>query len=265
MIFSNTFDNDFYTEAARILNDAEIPFLVGGAFALRIYTGIARNTKDFDLMVRQEDVRRIIKVFRDAGYRADITFSHWLAKVHHGELFIDIIFNSGNGLCPVDDLWFLNSREAEMFGTTVKVCPPEELLWQKCYIMERERFDGADVVHLLRSCGSLLDWPRLLGRFGEDWRVLLSHLILFGYVFPSKRGLIPASVLTGLMARLTEELSASQVEDKVCQGTLLSRAQYLFDIERWGFGDARHSPRCSMSGEEIAAWTSAIEGSTLSH
>jgi hypothetical protein len=27
----------------------------------------------------------------------------------------------------------------------------EEMVWQKAFIMERERFDGADVVHLIQA------------------------------------------------------------------------------------------------------------------
>lgn len=256
-------DHDFYVESARLLTEADIPFMVGGAFALRVYTGIARNTKDFDLMVKVEDRDRILRLFREAGYRADVTFAHWLAKIHHGEFFIDIIFNSGNGLCPVDDQWFLHAREVELLGASVKVCPPEELLWQKCYIMERERFDGADVAHILRSCGAEMDWPRLVQRFGPDWRVLYSHLILFGFIFPSKRELIPSGILKDLAARLAAEVDAVAPEEKICQGPLLSRAQYLFDIERWGFRDARNDVRNTMGAEDIAAWTSAIERSTL--
>jgi hypothetical protein len=53
------------------------------------------------------------------------------------------------------------------------------LIWQKAYVMERERFDGADIVHLLASCAPGIDWKRLMERFGPDWRVLMSHLILF--------------------------------------------------------------------------------------
>jgi Uncharacterised nucleotidyltransferase len=254
---------NFYIEATRILDAAGIPFLVGGAFALLVYTGIARNTKDFDLMVLPRDKHRIVDVFRGAGFHADLLFSHWLAKVHHGELFIDIIFNSGNGLCPVDELWFKNAREAELFGVAVKISPPEELLWQKCYIMERERFDGADVAHLIRSCGAQMDWDRVLSRFGADWRVLLSHLILFSYVFPSEKNSIPKRVLHELLMKVTSELTHPSPETNLCRGPYLSRAQYLFDIERWGFEDARHESRCSMTAEEIAAWTSAIEDSIV--
>ena len=40
--------------------------------------------------------------------------------------------------------------------------------------MERERFDGADVAHLLASCAPRIDWRRLIERFGPDWHVLMS-------------------------------------------------------------------------------------------
>jgi len=48
--------------------------------------------------------------------------------------------------------------------------------------MERERYDGADIAHILRARAADLDWERLLERFAGHWHVLLSHLILFEYL-----------------------------------------------------------------------------------
>ena len=64
--------------------------------------------------------------------------------------------------------------------------PVEEMIWSKAFLMERERFDGADVLHLMRARQKEINWPRLLSRFGEHWRVLLSHLVLFPYVYPNE-------------------------------------------------------------------------------
>jgi hypothetical protein len=242
-----------------VLEDASVEFLVGGAFALRAHTGIERDTKDFDLMLRPHDVERALKACREAGFRADYAFSHWLAKVHFGEHFIDLIYRAGNGLCEVDDGWFAESREAEVLGRALRLCPPEEMIWQKAYIMERERYDGADVLHLLRSAASTLDWTRLIDRFGEDWRVLLSHLVLFGYVYPRERQNIPASLFDRLLSQLRDELVVSRNGDAVCRGTLLSRAQYLHDVDRWGYRDARLDERNRMTSQEILAWTNAID------
>src|SRR5262249_37596961 len=150
-------------------------------------------------------VRQTLGVFAAAGYRAELVFSHWLAKAYHGDDFVDIIFSSGNGLCPVDDAWFDHAVEGEILGARVRFVSAEGMIWQKAYIMERERFDGADVIHLPRARGRQLDWDRLLARFGPHWRVLLSHLVLFGFVYPDDRDSVPAEVLRSLAARLQDE------------------------------------------------------------
>ena len=59
----------------------------------------------------------------------------------------------------------------------VRLIPAEEMIWSKAFVMERERYDGADVAHILRACAETLDWPRLLQRFDGHWRVLLQHLV----------------------------------------------------------------------------------------
>jgi len=46
---------------------------------------------------------------------------------------------------------------------------------------------------------------------------------------------------------------------RICRGTLTSRAQYLVDIELWGYEDARLAPHGSMTDEETSIWTAAID------
>jgi hypothetical protein len=46
---------------------------------------------------------------------------------------------------------------------------------------------------------------------------------------------------------------------RICRGTLTSRAQYLVDIERWGYEDARLAPHGSMTDDEASIWTAAID------
>jgi len=249
----------FYQDAVEVLWQAEIPFLVGGAYAFAYYTGIVRHTKDFDLFVRPADAPRVLEAFRGAGYRTEMTFPHWLGKAFSGENFVDVIFNSGNGLCAVDDGWFDHAVSGEALGLNVALCPAEEMMWQKSFIMERERFDGADVLHLLRSRGPALDWDRLLARFGPHWRVLFSHLVVFGFVYPAEQAKVPAQVLRTLASRLLEEAERPAPAEPVCRGTLLSREQYLADTERWGYQDARLPPHGAMTQEEVTHWTAAIE------
>ena len=250
---------DFYRKVLDTLDAASVDYLLGGAFALNAITGVERDTKDFDLMLRPGDVSRAIEVCREVGFRADFAYSHWIAKVHFGEHFIDLIYRAGNGLCEVDDEWFAHARKAKVLGRKLRLSPPEEMIWQKSYVMERERYDGADVMHLIRSSAATMDWDRLIARFGEDWRILLSYLILFGFVYPAQRGDVPSSVIERLLARLREDTAGESQEGNFCRGTLLSRGQYLPDVERWGYLDARSRERVKMTPEEILAWTTAID------
>jgi hypothetical protein len=169
---------------------------------------------------------------------------------------MDVIFNSGNGVARVDDLWFEHAPRTNVLGVIVRLSPAEEMIWSKAFIQERERFDGADVLHLLREVGPSLDWPRLLMRFGDYWRVLLSHLILFGFVYPDKRENVPQWVMDELTRRLS--VSRPNLQSDVCYGTVLSREQYLHDLDRWKYRDARQQPEGPMTTEQIKIWTDAI-------
>jgi hypothetical protein len=128
----------------------------------------------------------------------------------------------------------------------------------RSFVMERERYDGADVAHLIRACGPELDWRRLLHRFGRNWRLLLSHLVLFGFIYPGERRRVPAWVLRELVARLRSETDGrSADEDRLCRGTLLSRLEYQVDVGQWGYDDARVAPRGRMTRDQAREWTRA--------
>ncbi|MBV9124440.1 MAG: nucleotidyltransferase [Planctomycetes bacterium] len=250
----------FYRLILEKLNASGIPFLVGGAYALGWYTSIERHTKDLDIFVRRDDCPRVLDLFAAAGYRTEVSFPHWLAKVYSGDLFIDIIYSSGNGLAEVTDRWFAHALSVKILGVQARLIPAEELLWTKAFIQERERFDGADVAHLLRAWSPNLDWDRLLENFGPHWRVLLSHLLLFEFIYPRERLPIHEKMIGQLCRRWESEKDNPPPAEPVCQGTLLSRAQYLVDVRRWGYQDARLRPRGNLSLEEMAIWTAAIEG-----
>lgn len=250
---------EFYRSTLELFNRESLPFLVGGTHAYFRYTGIARETKDFDVFVRREDYARFDEVLRSAGYETELLFPHWLGKIHKGDAFIDLIFSGGNGEAAVDDEWFEHSVEGRIFGVPVRLAAPEEMIWSKSYVMERERYDGGDVMHLFLRTGKRLDWERLVRRFGDHWRLLLMQVVKFGFVYPSERYRIPREVTEGLLSRFQSELSERSNPTKVCYGTLTSRAQYLIDVREWGFLDARLEPYGTMTPADVATWTDAID------
>ncbi|HEX2061672.1 MAG TPA: hypothetical protein VHK90_13105, partial [Thermoanaerobaculia bacterium] len=247
----------FYRHALAILKDAEIPHLVGGAYAYARYTGIERHTKDFDVFIKEEDFGRAAWAFQKAGYKTELTFPHWLGKAFRNDDFVDLIFSAGNGVAAVDDVWFEHAVKDQVFGVDVDLIPAEEMIWSKGLIMERERFDGADVAHVIRAVGEKLEWHRLIERFGPYWRALYAHIVLFGFIYPSDRSKVPAWVMEELAGRMRKETQAGDAEEKVCYGTIISRQQYLKDISEWGYGDARLVHE-TMSEADIDHWTAGI-------
>jgi hypothetical protein len=248
-----------YGHALDALNAAGVPYLVGGGFAIVRHTGLPRTTKDLDLFVRRADFERTLGALAAAGFDTERTHPHWLGKARAGVHCVDLIYSSGNGLTPVDDTWFTHAAEGGALGRTVRFVPAEELIWTKLFIMERERYDGADVAHLLRDASAHLDWLRLSQRAGENWRVLLSHLILFGFIYPAEQRRVPAWLLADLLSKLQREQTSPVPQERVCRGTLLSREQYLHDVQAERYRDARTTAASEMTAQDIAAWTDAIE------
>jgi hypothetical protein len=249
----------FYHRALRALRAEDIPFLVGGAYALRAYTAVERDTKDLDVFIRRSDLDAALAVLERAGCETELTYPHWLAKAYAGPHFIDFIFNMANGTDPVDDGWFEHALESELFGQTVLFLAVEEMICSKLFTLDRGRYDGADIAHLLRASADRLDWRRVLQRTGQHWRVLLSHLVLFGYIYPGEDMRIPRSVLHDLVSRLHQEGFRPTTRARLCRGTLLSPTQYLIDVEQWGYQDARVPPWGGMTNEQVRRWTEGVQ------
>jgi hypothetical protein len=229
---------DARADALRAFAGSDVPVLVAGAYAFCEYTGIFRDTKDLDLFLRERDLEDAFRVLEEAGFRTELLDPGWIGKAYRGEWFVDLIFSSGNGVAVVDELWFEHARRGRVMGVDVLLAPPEEIIWSKAFVLERERYDGADVNHLIRAVGEELDWDRLLFRFDRYWEVLLSHLLLFRFAYPGERSKVPDRVMEELLGRVTEELGTDHPR-ALCRGNLMSRVQYRHDLQQLGYEDGR--------------------------
>ena len=233
-----------------LLQDAGLSPMVGGAYALRTHTGIWRDTKDLDLFIRRERVQDALDLLERHGFRTELTDPMWIGKAFAGPYFIDLIFSSGNGIAGVDEQWERRAARAEVLGRQALIVPAEEMIWQKAFIQERERFDGADIHHLLRCKGAAFDWRHILDRFADHWPVLLGHLVTFRFAFPSDKMQIPAWVMKELIGRLDKQEDERTLCERVCRGSLLSRQQYLHEMEQEGYADARIREVKGWSGDQ---------------
>jgi hypothetical protein len=167
------------------------------------------------------------------GFRHEVCDPIWLAKVHRCRYFVDFITGMSNGVIVVDESWIDRAHPANICGVSSRVIAPEEMLVSKLFVTRRERFDGADIAHIIYASRGELDWGRILQRAGESWELVLWSLLLFKYVYPANTGYVPMSLWDDLIGRLTTNLRAPDPKAKF-RGTLIDDAMFAIDVEEWG-------------------------------
>lgn len=225
----------FYKEVVELLLDHEFPFLIGGAFAMRHYTGIYRDTKDLDVFCKAEDYPSIAGIFDKEEFKIEVTDPRWLAKVYKDSHFVDFIFNTTNNICPVTESWFENSTSVQLFDHTLQLVGVEEMIWTKLYVHNRERYDATDINHIILKYGHKVDWERLLHLMANHWHLLLAQILNFQFVYPSNKDIIPRWLFSKLLRLAEEQFDLPPPVTKVCLGPLIDQTNYEIDIKEWDF------------------------------
>jgi len=237
-----------YREVLRAMNEHGVAYAVAGAFALEKYTGIWRLTKDLDLFVKPEDVRVALEYLVEHGFRCEIPDPVWLAKAHRGEYFVDLISGMSNAVIMVDDSWMKRAQPAVIAGVNSQIISVEDLLASKLFVTRRERFDGADIAHIIYRTKGKLEWQRILQLAAEHWEIVLWALILFRYVYPAHTDYVPATLWQELLTRFTHEVEHPDPKLPF-RGSLVDDNMFSIDMRDWGLEDleseyrARHLKR----------------------
>ena len=237
-------ERELYKAVLGALNEAGVPYVIAGAYAIYEHTGIYRETKDLDVFVEPSHVVPAMRVLAGIGMTTRLEQAHWLAKATLGEHFVDLIYGMGNGLALIDADWYRHSTPAILAANQVRVAPVEEMIWHRLFISERHRQDTADILHLILCCGQRIDWDRLIYRTGPHWPLLLAQLHLFSYVYPEADGCIPDRVVEALLAKAALDLKRPRSGDRVTRGTLISRFSFSIDVHEWGMRDLRAASIC---------------------
>jgi hypothetical protein len=215
------------------MNERNVPYVVAGASALREHTGIARNTKDLDLFLPADHVDAALQSLQEAGFETEVNDPVWLAKAHRGEYFVDLITGMSNAALTVDQSWIDRGIACEQFGVPVKVLAPEELIASKIFVTRRERFDGADIAHVIYGTKGRIDWDRVLHLMGEHWEMLLWTILLFHYVYPAHGDYVPRRIWDLLLGRLRTQLDRPDTKARF-RGSLVDPPMFNIDMVEWG-------------------------------
>jgi predicted nucleotidyltransferase len=231
-----------FREILTAMEERQVSYAVSGAFALRAHTGICRFTKDLDLFMTAKTSCQVFPYLRERGFDCEVHDPVWLAKARKGDFFVDLITGMSNGVIVVDDSWIERAREVVVHGVKTRVLAPEELVASKIFVAKRERFDGADIAHVIYgTCGSF-DWERELNLVGEHWEILLWSLLLFRYVYPAHTHCVPAEVWRTLLGRLESEIAKPDPHARF-RGSLVDENMFAIDINEWEMANVLEETR----------------------
>jgi hypothetical protein len=238
-----------FREVLVMLEEKSFPYAVSGAFALRQHTGICRFTKDLDLFMTARTSREVLPYLQRQGFECEVKDPVWLSKVHRGEYFVDLITGMSNAIVVVEDSWIERACPAVVHGVKTRVLAPEELVASKIFVAKRERFDGADIAHIIYGTYPNFDWARELELMGEHWEMLLWSLLLFRYVYPAQTHYVPAGVWGELLQRLQNQIARPDPRAKF-RGSLVDELMFAIDLNEWGLPNLLEDTRRIRLREE---------------
>ena len=225
-----------FREVIQLMEENRIPVVISGAFALHEHTGIWRDTKDLDFFLPPQEVGRALQVLEKDGFQTEIPDPIWLAKAHRNGFFVDLITGMSNGVVRVDYSWIRRASRSQVFGLSARVLAPEELIASKIFVTRRERFDGADICHVIYGTRGNFDWQRLLHLAGEHWQILFWALVLYQYIYPVQTDFVPKEIWEELLKRFKVELEHPNTGIGF-RGSLIDEKMFAIDVSEWGMRD----------------------------
>jgi hypothetical protein len=173
----------------------KVPFVLGGGLSIGVYTDKPRYTKDLDLYILPEHRDRVVDVTTHCGmrdyYDTKPYHRNWIYRAHTDDVIVDSIWAMANGRAEVDRKWLERGPVIQMFDREFRVIPPEELIWSKLYVMQRDRCDWPDILNLICATGPSLDWNHLIHRVGEDLPLVKALMSIFAWISPDRASELP--------------------------------------------------------------------------
>jgi predicted nucleotidyltransferase len=166
--------------AGGVLNEAGIPFVLGGGLACWARGG-PKTEHDVDFLIKPEDAERAREALAAAGMRTEKPPEGWLLKAYddEGGVLIDLIFHPRGGV--IDDAVFERAEDLEVHAMRMKVVRLEDVLVQKLLALSEQQPDYSSVLELARSLREQVDWDEVRERtkespFAKGYFTLLDEL-----------------------------------------------------------------------------------------
>jgi hypothetical protein len=143
-------------DGAGILQQAEIPFVLGGGLSAWARGG-PKSEHDVDFLLQPDDANTALAAFEAAGWTTERPPEGWLYKTwHENGALVDLIFNPASG--PITSEIIERAPIAEVMALRINVSTLEDVLTAKLMAITEQEPDYSAVLEWARALREQIDW-----------------------------------------------------------------------------------------------------------
>jgi len=163
---------------ASVLKQAEIPFALGGSFAVYAHGGHSSD-HDVDFLIREQDKERALDELAAVGFEVEQPPEDWLVKVFDEGRMVDLIYRPVES--QVTDATLADSVIRPVEAIAMPVVSATQLMVHKLLSYTQHYCDFATGLPVARSLREQIDWERVRREtaqspYAEAFLVLLDRL-----------------------------------------------------------------------------------------
>jgi hypothetical protein len=163
---------------ASVLKQAEIPFALGGSFAVYAHGGHSSD-HDVDFLIREQDKERALEELAAVGFETEQPPEDWLVKVFEEGRMVDLIYRPVEN--PVTDATLADTVVRPVEAIAMPVISATQLMVHKLLSYSQHHCDFATGLPVARSLREQIDWERVRKEtaqspYAEAFLVLLDRL-----------------------------------------------------------------------------------------
>ncbi|UQU63683.1 nucleotidyltransferase family protein [Couchioplanes caeruleus] len=163
---------------AAVLKQAEIPFALGGSFAVYAHGGHSSD-HDVDFLIREQDKERALAELSAVGFEVEQPPEDWLVKVFDEGRMVDLIYRPVES--PVTDETLRDTVMRPVEAINMPVLSATQLMIHKLLSYTQHYCDFATGLPVARSLREQIDWDRVRKEtarspYAEAFLMLLDRL-----------------------------------------------------------------------------------------
>jgi hypothetical protein len=163
---------------AATLKAADIPFALGGSFAVYAHGGHSSD-HDVDFLIREQDKQQALAELAKVGFRTEEPPEDWLVKVYDQGRMVDLIYRPVES--PVTDETLRDTAQISVEAISMPVISATRLMVHKLLSYSQHYCDFATGLPVARSLREQIDWARVRREtakspYAEAFLILLDRL-----------------------------------------------------------------------------------------